>query len=170
MLQKTSTPVQLIASHLRFSEDVKKVLPNSTRITILRDPVEQFVSNFFFFHKIAPFKDLEENLSGLEEFFETPQKYYARQSWGQWMAKNSNFFDLGFRNDDMKRVEIEKKVNATMEFYDFIMISDYFDESLILMKEKFCLDWEDVLVFAKNVGSRKRNDISTGMMMTRICP
>ena len=70
----------------------------------------------------------------------------------------------------MKRVEIEKKVNATMEFYDFIMISDYFDESLILMKEKFCLDWEDVLVFAKNVGSRKRNDISTGMMMTRICP
>ena len=162
MLQKTSSPVQLIASHLRFSEDVKKVLPNSTRITILRDPVEQFVSSFFFFHKIAPFKDLEENLSGLEEFFETPQKYYSRQSWGQWMAKNSNFFDLGFRNDDVKRVEIEKKVNATTEFYDFIMISDYFDESLILLKEKFCLDWDDILVFSKNVGLRKSADISTG--------
>ena len=56
-----------------------------------------------------------------------------------------------------------------MEFYDFIMISDYFDESLILLKEKFCLDWEDVLVFSKNVGSRKSADISTGMSIRINC-
>ncbi|CAG5076849.1 Oidioi.mRNA.OKI2018_I69.PAR.g8566.t1.cds [Oikopleura dioica] len=160
MLQKTPTPVQLIASHVRFSEDINEVLPNATRITILRNPVEQFVSNFFFFHKIAPFKDLEESISGLEEFFKSPRKYFARKSWGQWMAKNSNFFDLGFSNDISNESEIREKVEKTIEYFDFIMISDRFDESLILVKEKFCWDWEDVLVFSKNVGSKNNLTIS----------
>ena len=36
----------------------------------------------------------------MDAFFENPWKYYNNDSkWGKWLAKNVNFFDLGYDNE-----------------------------------------------------------------------
>ena len=41
------------------------------------------------------------------------------------------------------------------EQFDLIMITEYFEESLILMKEQLGLEMEDIAFFAKNVARHK---------------
>ena len=61
-----------------------------------------------------------------------------------------NFWDLNFSES----ITEKSKINSTIEFitkkFDLIMISDYMDESLVLMKDKLDLSLEDIVYFSQN--------------------
>ena len=60
-------------------------------------------------------------------------------------------FDMGFNiTPNMSDQDIKEKVNAVDEMFDFIIISEKIDESLILMKELLCWDFEDIVLLVKN--------------------
>ena len=50
--------------------------------------------------------------------------------------------------------EINAAIDEIIKQFDFIMISDYMDESLILLKEELCLQISDIVFFSIN----KRSD------------
>ena len=75
--------------------------------------------------------------------------------WGKWLARNINFFDLGEDNEISNESEIAEKVTKIIEKFDFFMMTDYILESLILLREKFCWTFDDIIFFSVNERSSK---------------
>ena len=84
-------------------------------------------------------------------FFDKPFEYYNNDTkWGKWLSKNINFFDFGFSNELELENDIDSKIDKIENIFSLIMISDYMDESLILLKHHLCLETEDILYFSIN--------------------
>ena len=43
----------ILTNHVRYSSEIEDTLPNAKMVTIVRDPVEQFISSFEFFHHLG---------------------------------------------------------------------------------------------------------------------
>ena len=43
----------ILTNHVRYSSDIEKTFPTAKKITIVRDPVGQFVSEFEYFHHLG---------------------------------------------------------------------------------------------------------------------
>jgi hypothetical protein len=80
----------------------------------------------------------------LEEFVANPDKYWSVANRGdKFLLLNNQCFDLGLSNDpDQAAVDA---LRADMERRFFSLITDYMDESLVLLKKEMCWELEDVL-------------------------
>lgn len=152
MVFKPEIRPHVIASHLRYSEHISSMMaPDLKKIAIVRDPYFQFTSIFDYFHHIGVFKNLPIGEIGLKSFFEKPDIHFKNDTrWGYWLAKNVNFFDLGKSNLIEDEEVIAKEIEEIFQDFDFFMISDYMIESLILLKWKLCLKFDDIIFFSMN--------------------
>ena len=125
--------------------------PGYKLFSIVRQPYQQFKS---FFNYFGLSKKLNQELNiPVNETFQTfireSEKYYPKIGKPLW--KNSMLFDFGFRNEmDIPELFVQK----LSEKFSLVMISDYFDESMIVLRHTFCLKMRDILIKIKNV-SRK---------------
>ena len=127
--------VNIIAHHFRHSRSVDNLLenPKDTKfITILRNPVHQVKSTFSFFRDQAPFDswfDTSESINNrLQKFYNNPRQIYNTNSNWYFRTKNFQSFDIG----------------QAQEKFDLVLLTDYFNESLVLLKNLLCWDWDDV--------------------------
>lgn len=77
-----------------------------------------------------------------------------------WFAKNGLSYDLGFNNlmdDDKYIASAIAKVEKT---YHLVMIADYFEMSLILLKDLLCLKLEDITYLDLNLRLEKNYNIT----------
>ena len=65
--------------------------------------------------------------------------------------RNSNWQTFGLDVEMKNETKIDEALSKIEAEFDLIMITEYFYESLILMKEDLNLDLDDVTSFAKNV-------------------
>ena len=150
---------------MRFNlEEVQKVMPkNSLFISILREPGELFESTFHYFYGVVPsFRHLPQNqlnspemwLNDTDKFFDPNQR--TRYSY---FAKNHVMHDFGFdpmMGDDAQIQNAIKKIDKT---FDFIMVSNYMDESLVLLADMLSWSLADVSSVVLNQRfSQKRNE------------
>ena len=147
----------ILTNHIRFSSGVIETMaPDTKFVTIVRDPYFQFISAFEYFHQIDVLNSLPRGKEGMKEFFSKPWEYYNNHTkydgghWGHWLAKNVNFFDLGYSNKMSDMGEINKTIEKINKQFELVMISDYMDESLILLKNELCLETRDILYFSIN--------------------
>ena len=56
-----------------------------------------------------------------------------QSSW--WFGKNGIFFDLGFDNLQDDDTYIQQAIARMQNLYDLVLINDYFEESVILLKD-----------------------------------
>jgi len=65
-----------------------------------------------------------------------------------WAGRGRNFqaFELGWDVDNDDDEYIEKQLNIMDFDFDLVMISNYYFESLILLKRSLCMDWTDLYV------------------------
>ena len=54
---------------------------------------------------------------------------------GWWFGKNGIFFDLGFDNLQDDDTYIQHAISKMHSLYDVVLINDYFEESVILLKD-----------------------------------
>lgn len=80
--QKLQTALQLdirpdiLTNHVRYSEGIDAMMPKAKYLTIIRDPVEQFISSFYYYHKSSSvLKSLPCSEEGLIQFLKNPQLY-----------------------------------------------------------------------------------------------
>ena len=60
-------------------------------------------------------------------------------------GRNQQLFDLGLEAANMtSKEDVVAKIRAIDKEFDFVFITERFDESLILLKEHMCWDMEDV--------------------------
>lgn len=133
-------------------------MPNDTfYLTVLRNPISQMESSFSYYKNLGPFAKAK----NLEDFLNNTSMYYD----GSHLAKNFMTFDLGFNPNTLDTITnvmlIEEEVD---KIFHQVLITEYFDESLILLKDALCWTFDDVLSFPlnmRNITTKKALSLET---------
>ncbi|XP_002731005.2 galactosylceramide sulfotransferase-like [Saccoglossus kowalevskii] len=149
----------MLVSHVPFNKlAIDKVIRNATYITILRHPVSNYES-IFGFMKIASYLNIEQNTSQdpFHMFLSNTTMYSKRikDSYRKTLLSNRQIFDVGLdlKNHNNETL-VDNVIQQASEEFDFVLIAEYFDESLVLLKKLLCWDFEDIMYFRQN----KRNN------------
>lgn len=135
-----------------FTVHTKLNVPEHTRIlhndtlwvTIVRDPATLYESLFDFFHM--------QNAYGirLSQFSTKPMKeLIALPRYGGKFGKNQMLFDFGYK-DNLTVSELRRAIDELDNLFDLVMVSEFMDESLVLLRHLLCWTLHDVVVFTKN--------------------
>lgn len=143
---------QVLCHHFRYNEEeiAKKVPSDAVYVTIMRNPISNYESIFGFFRDY-PFAQWVGRNGTLKTFLSDPAAYYDRSTPWYFRAKNYMAYDLGFDNENSTAEYTRDAITKLDSKFDLVMITDRFEESIILMKEILCMSDEDVIYLALKV-------------------
>lgn len=129
---------------------------DSFYFSILRHPVAMMESIFIYYKSIPAFHKAH----NLDDFLDNSWRNYNATVGGNHYAHNILAFDFGFDNNiaaDAEDLEERASIAIAAIERDFhlILISEYFDESMILLKHALCWSLEDVVSFKLNSRSEQ---------------
>ncbi|XP_029656780.1 galactosylceramide sulfotransferase-like [Octopus sinensis] len=145
----STAPFDMLYFHFRFNKtEIFKIMKKETiYVTILRDPVAQFDSAFKFFNLYYILGLKAKN--GLETFINNPHQFY--KSHNNNFLRNPMAFEFGFDSrKNYTKEQVDVFVRETLSSFDLIMISNYFDESLVLFKQVTGWNISDLIYFRLN--------------------
>ena len=124
-----------VLDYLFYSKGVKSV----SKITILREPAALFESTFGYLK--ANTQAFKRANGDINSFLNEPEKFYYENEGGQFyiFGHNHMMFDLGFSPELKDENEILSAIESVKKSYDLVMITEYFEESMILLKHLLCL-------------------------------
>ncbi|KAJ0063987.1 hypothetical protein NL108_015137 [Boleophthalmus pectinirostris] len=138
-------------------------MPHDTfYFSILRNPIPMMESIFIYYKSIAAFHKKRT----LDEFLNTSRTEYNSSLPNSHYAHNILAFDFGLDNNvTFESPDLEKQVSnaiyAIERDFHLILISEYFEESMILLRHSLCWSLEDVVSFKLNSRSdRSRRKLS----------
>ncbi|KAM6970666.1 galactose-3-O-sulfotransferase 2 [Aplochiton taeniatus] len=156
----------IMCNHMRFKKpEVRKVMPQDTfYFSILRNPVAMMESIFIYYKSIPAFR----KASSLDDFLDNGWRTYNTSLTNNHYASNILAFDFGFDNSHTTRgdagnqeARAEAAIRAIESDFQLILISEYFDESMVLLKHALCWSLDDVVSFKLNSRSeRTRHTLS----------
>ncbi|XP_015745346.1 galactose-3-O-sulfotransferase 2 isoform X2 [Python bivittatus] len=144
----------IMANHLRFNwQQVRRIMPDNTfYFSILRDPTLLLESSYVYFKTFSP---AFRNSKDINEFLSSPWSYYNLAEKNNIYAKNNMWFDFGYDNNaEYDERYIHFVLQNIQEIFHLILIADFFDESMILLKDILCWDLDDVIYFKLNARSQ----------------
>ena len=149
------TRPNFLCSHTRFNKKaVNFLFPKdaSKYVTIVRNPVHQFESVFNYMGLGRVFGFGNDPHESLKAFLKKGIDFKdITKTSSSRLGRNPISFDLGL---DYKFYQDAKAVNDYIEFldkqFDVVMVADYFDESVVLLKRLLCWELEDVLYMKVN--------------------
>lgn len=143
--------------------------------TILRSPISQFISAYSFFGKtkVYPAETFEESIL---KFLTTHnhdrylQDNYFCKNCG--LLVNANAIDMGFMLDEYftsadKEEYLERFFSKADATWDLVLITEYFDLSLVLLKRRLCLQMEDIL-YLKSLERIKKETVYEEHILEKI--
>lgn len=147
-------PPNIVTNHMRFNKaELQRLMPNNTTyITIMREPSSMFESLFVYYSQYCQSFKRVTNVS-LEAFLDNPWRYYRAEEKDSMYARNTLTFDLG-GDKDRPATDIAYAKSFTAQVaktFSLVMISEYFDESLILLRHLLNWDLEDIVYFKLNM-------------------
>ncbi|KFW12098.1 Galactose-3-O-sulfotransferase 2, partial [Eurypyga helias] len=140
----------ILCHHMRFLQpEVQKVVSSSAvYFSILRNPVQLMESSFSYYKGTSAFS----HARSLEEFLSQPYHYYNPADGDSHYARNLMTFDFGFNPDgEVSAERVQLMLKAIEASFDLLLISEYFDESMVLLKEMLCWDLDSVVSFPLNI-------------------
>lgn len=159
----------ILCNHARFNKAPMNFLfPKKTTryITMLREPSQHFESIFNFFQLGGRFRKLRKLASPLEHFIQNPGFYFdkvkANITGALTLLKNPALFDLGLDTRYHGNFTVLRNyIRFLQREFDLVLLMEHFDESLVLLKRRFCWKMEDILYFKLNERREKeKRDIS----------
>lgn len=124
------------------------VSSSAVYFSILRNPVQLMESSFSYYRGTAAFS----RARSLEEFLSQPYLYYNPTDGNRHYARNLMTFDFGFNPDgEVSAERVQLMLKAIEASFDLLLISEYFDESMVLLKEMLCWDLDSVVSFPLNI-------------------
>lgn len=146
----------IMCNHLRFYQpEVQRVMHQNTfYFTILRNPVSQLESAFTYYRGVVPaFK----HVASLDAFLEAPHTFYnASAGLYNAHARNNMWFDLGFDPNGPAQREgyVDAHLAEVERRFQLVLISEHFDESMVLLRHLLRWRLDDVVSFRVNARSR----------------
>ena len=157
----------ILCNHARYNKaPMNWLFPKETTlyITMLREPSAHFESIFNFFRLGKRFKEIRMLKTPLASFLLKAAFYFEQVkhnlSGALNLIKNPSLFELGF--DPVyheNSTVVENYIRFLQKEFDLVMLMEYFDESLVLLKRRLCWKMEDILYFKLNerVQKEKQN-------------
>ncbi|XP_043925889.1 galactose-3-O-sulfotransferase 2-like [Protopterus annectens] len=135
---------------------VSKLMHHDTfYFSIIRNPVSVMESVFIYCNSDT---EVFKGAKDLNEFMKSPWSYYKLNYTKNYYARNFIWFDFGLNHnradDEDYFVAAVSQIEST---FNLILINEYFEESMILLKEALCWSMDDVTYFVLN----KRSKAST---------
>ncbi|XP_074009903.1 galactose-3-O-sulfotransferase 2 [Numenius arquata] len=150
----------IMCNHLRFNpSEVQKVMAaNTFYFSILRNPIPLLESSYVYYKDVVPAFGISKNVN---EYLASPMKYYHPADYKKNIyARNIMWFDFGYDNNaENNKKYIQTVLREIEQNFHLILIADYFDESMILLKHTLCWDLDDVIYFKLN--SRSQDTVQT---------
>ncbi|GFN90292.1 galactose-3-o-sulfotransferase 3 [Plakobranchus ocellatus] len=163
-------PFDMLCNHLIFNEsEIGKYVPETAfRVAILREPMKQALSALQYYTTVYPSKQLNDGLSkhpndpinGFlqhpEDFIQTEIGYNPARSF----VNNRMSIDLGFDLDNFEAskrntTKIQAFLKKLESQFDVILISDYFDESIVLLRRLLRWSFKDIIHFRVNTAHQE---------------
>ncbi|XP_012555413.2 galactose-3-O-sulfotransferase 4 isoform X1 [Hydra vulgaris] len=127
-------------------------------VTILREPYSQLESAAQSFNFKHCYK-LNGKLPILDELFSVSdndlKKYIKSQEYDPYgafsLSKNPNAFDMGFDPWNETTEYIKTVLKSIEKDFSLVMITEYMEESLVLLKNELCWNLKDIAFFIHNV-------------------
>ena len=136
--------------HIRYNRSyLNSMMKNGTKyISILRDPVTHFESAFVFFgHFKNTGKPVEQQI---KEWFQKPHKDANS-------LRNKQIIDLGFDGKKtLSKKVVERYIKQLSQDFDLVLITEYFDESLLLLRKLMCWNFFDILYIKQNARPKSK--------------
>lgn len=125
------------------------LMENGTKwLSVMRNPVKQFESLYTYYGWHNNFH------VGLHDFLKYPVNYFApfHTSTGRVSSRNPMCYDNGLdaRFLEAGNPAVERFISLLDSQLDLVLIADYFDESLVLLKDILCWSLEDVAYMVSN--------------------
>ena len=76
-------------------------------------------------------------------------------------------YDYGASNLSVSSVAMENYIDQIINNFTVIIIQDQFDESLVVLKNKLCWDWSDIMYVSANKGHYKFDKTNETLMNER---
>lgn len=124
--------------------------------SILRHPVAMMESIFSYYKSIPAFR----KTFSLEDFLDNSWRNYNTSVANNHYAHNILAFDFGFKNNIAAGAgDFEERTTVAIKTieqdFNLILISEYFDESMVLLKYSLCWSLEDMVSFRLNSRSEQ---------------
>ncbi|NXP48280.1 G3ST2 sulfotransferase, partial [Heliornis fulica] len=150
----------IMCNHLRFNlSEVQKVMaPNTFYFSILRNPIPLMESSYIYYKDYVPAFKISKDVN---EYMASPMKFYNQEdSKKNIYARNIMWFDFGYDNNaEANKSYVQAVLKEIEQNFHLILIADYFDESMVLLKHMLCWDLDDVIYFKLN--SRSQDTVQT---------
>lgn len=133
--------------------------------SILRSPVSMMESLFTYYKAVPAFR----HFKTLEDFLLDNGRSYNASLPSNHYARNILTFDFGFNNSPLSdEASLDEQaaaiISAVEREFHLILISEYFDESVVLLRHALCWTLDDVVSFRLNSRSEKsRKSLSAEM-------
>ncbi|NXX74992.1 G3ST2 sulfotransferase, partial [Urocolius indicus] len=146
----------IMGNHLRFNPvEVRKVMAADTfYFSILRNPVRLLESSYVYYKSVVPAFRASKDVN---EFLAQPLRYYrpAEHQHNSY-ARNVMWFDFGYDNDAGADGSYVQRVLKELEqSFQLMLIAEYFDESMVLLRHSLCWELDDVVYFRLNSRSQE---------------
>uniref|UniRef100_A0A8C8VJ10 Galactose-3-O-sulfotransferase 4 n=1 Tax=Pelusios castaneus TaxID=367368 RepID=A0A8C8VJ10_9SAUR len=140
----------ILCHHMRFNlPEVQKVVPpDSFYFSIVRDPAALAESTFSYYRMVAP---AFRQAGSLAQFLAAPDRFYNPAERSNHYARNQLWFDFGLAPPTQPGPEAVQAVLAWLDqTFPLMLLTEHFDESLVLLREALCWAEEDMDVFQHN--------------------
>ncbi|KAM9035631.1 galactose-3-O-sulfotransferase 2-like isoform X2 [Sarcophilus harrisii] len=146
---ETSPSFDIMCHHLRFLQtEVQRVMPNDTfYFSIMRNPIHLMESSFSYYKGSSSFF----NAKSLDDFLNNTSKFYDPLKTDSQYSRNLMAFDFGFNHNGKASAQHTRLLARVIESqFDLVLIAEYFDESMVLLKDALCWSLDDVMSFPIN--------------------
>ncbi|KAH9495747.1 Galactosylceramide sulfotransferase [Bulinus truncatus] len=139
---------------------LRELMPmNTVYISILREPFNQMMSTYEYYkverHFLAKAPTRFNASNPISSFLENPY-LYSQEGTNFTYMRNKQSQDLGFRQEHLEPSKFQEYLKSINETFTLIMILEYFDESLLLLKRQLCWDMKGIIYTPVNENIRKR--------------
>ncbi|KAK3577749.1 hypothetical protein CHS0354_015787 [Potamilus streckersoni] len=150
-LQKYQT-YDILCNHVIYNRTAfRSILPNDTMyIAILREPIRHFISSgiyYYFFDELCKIYNTTNSSKAISTFLNNPSALDMATTY----FHNKMSFDLGLPPSQFENITyINNYVQELDKDFALVMILEYFDESLVLMKRYLCWELQDIIYLPLN--------------------
>lgn len=132
--------------------------------SIVREPVSLAESSFAYYKEVAP---AFRKAKSLGDFADDPRRYYDPRLRNNHYARNLLWFDFGLdHNANFSVALAQHGENMIKQVFKLILVSEYFDQSMILLRHALCWPLDAVVSFSLNARQQKAARSSSWMGKT----
>ncbi len=142
--------LKLIHGHATYLYE--SYYPEAYRFTFLRDPVEQFLSQYYFIHRnevhvshedILQLEDIEGYLDYARQNFQDNLQTRVLSANSSWITREAHAWD----RDEEGNGAMFRAASARMDDFDLVLLTEEFDASLLILAKQ--LNWKQDPVYLR---------------------